>query len=223
MTAPVTTRTSVTTSTSPAPLVPAALTQSLQPASTSHKTLQPGSSRQASHGVSALSCSPRMAMAGEVVTCALHFTPTLEPLALQLASNTNQVRIPATVVTRPNQSSLTFQASVGADARSQSAIITATLADIQVQESILIVSTGKPVLTIPAKQIVKFGTAVHFMSAQQTPAACPCDSNPRTCRLWPHSTEKVGILLATYRAPKRPACRHLYGDEHGRPVRRQTK
>ena len=101
-------------------------------------------------------------MAGGVVTCALHVTASPEPLQLQLASSTSQVKIPAAVVTRPNQSSLTFQASVGAVAKPQSAIITATLGDMQVQESLLVVSTDRPVLVTPDKQIAKFGTPVNF-------------------------------------------------------------
>ena len=96
------------------------------------------------------------------MTCTLHVTASPEPLQLQLASSTSQVKIPAAVVTRPNQSSLTFQASVGTLAKPQSAIITATLGNMQVQESLLVVSTDRPVLVTPEKQIAKFGTPVNF-------------------------------------------------------------
>jgi uncharacterized protein (TIGR03437 family) len=66
------------------------------------------------------------------------------------------------VTTRPNQSSLTFQASVEPTARQQSAIVSATLNGSQVQDNILVMPAAGPVLTVPGRQNVKLGDPVSF-------------------------------------------------------------
>jgi uncharacterized protein (TIGR03437 family) len=162
MNVPVTNSTLLTSSIPSAQLMAAAGARPVQPASAARKMPQPATLVPAQHTLAALSCSPRATIAGGVVTCTLHVTASLEPLQLQLASSTSHVKIPAAVVTRPNQSSLTFQASVDAVAKPQSAIITASLGDMQVQDSLLVMSTDRPVLMTPAKQIAKFGAPVNF-------------------------------------------------------------
>ncbi|HZR63506.1 MAG TPA: LamG-like jellyroll fold domain-containing protein [Terriglobales bacterium] len=163
MNTPVAAITSVTSSLPVASPMAAGITESSQPASVRDKTARSEAAAGVQHVLSGLSCSPRMAVAGGVVTCALKMPPVADPLQVQLSSSADQVKIPAEVVTRPNQSSLTFEASIGVVAKSGSALITASVGDSQVQDSLLVMASGdKPVLMTPGKQIVKFGTAVDF-------------------------------------------------------------
>jgi hypothetical protein len=111
--------------------------------------------------ISALSCSPKVVNAGRQITCELWLTKG-SVAQVQLASNSSQVRIPAVVTTRPNQSSLTFQAFVEPVARQQSAIVTAILDSSQVQDTVVVMPAARPILTVPGKQNVRFGAPVRF-------------------------------------------------------------
>jgi uncharacterized protein (TIGR03437 family) len=162
MNAPVTTSVQVTTSVPSAPLISANSADLAQPAAAIHKRPPSSASVQPRYVLSGLSCTPRAALAGSVVTCTLHVTPHVEPLQIQLMSESNDIKIPAMVATRPKQSSLTFQASVRALAKAQSAIIMAKVGDSEVQESIVVFSGDKPVLLTPEKQFVKAGAPVNF-------------------------------------------------------------
>jgi uncharacterized protein (TIGR03437 family) len=94
-------------------------------------------------------------------------------MVLQLASSSEQVRIPAIALTRPNQSSLTFQASVDPVARQQSVIITATLGNSRAQDLVMVLPGTGPVLTMPEKQLARFGSSVSFEVTAADPADLP--------------------------------------------------
>jgi len=114
------------------------------------------------NGVSALSCSPRAVSAGAPVTCELRVTASPGALQLALQSNSPQVKVPSVVTTRPNQSSLTFQAFVEPAAQQQSAIVTAILAGSRAQDTILIMPAAGPVLTVPDRQNAKLAEPIGF-------------------------------------------------------------
>jgi uncharacterized protein (TIGR03437 family) len=130
-------------------------------------------SPQPANAVSALSCSPGAVNAGAQITCELRVTASPVALQLGLASSSEQVKVPAAVTTRPNQSSLTFQVFAEPIAKQQSAIITATLDDSQVQETIVVGSAVGPVLTVPDKQNAKLGAPVSFTVSAVDPGGLP--------------------------------------------------
>ena len=115
-----------------------------------------GASNQTDGAISALSCLPRAASAGSQVNCELRMTASPRPRSLRLASSSDQIRVPAAVSTRSNQSSLAFQVSIDPLAKQQTATVTAAFCESQVQDTIL-VTPGAPVLTDPGRQTAKFG------------------------------------------------------------------
>ena len=146
-----------------------------RPVLPSRKAIDPSvvSSSRAQGAVSALSCSPRAAAPGAQLTCALEVKTSPTPLKLQLASSSGQVKIPAVVATRSNQSGLTFRASVDPVARQQSVVITATLGNSQVQDVVMVLPGAGPVLTIPGTRFARLGTPVDFAVSAVDPADLP--------------------------------------------------
>ena len=137
-----------------------------------------GASNQTDAAVSALSCSPRAASAGSQVNCELRVTASPRPRSLRLASSSDQIRVPAAVSTRSNQSSLAFQVSIDPLAKQQTATVTAALGESQVQDTIL-VTPGAPVLTDPGRQTAKFGNAVRFLVRAVDPNGLPVQLTAR--------------------------------------------
>ena len=129
--------------------------------------------------VSALSCSPRAASAGSQVNCELRVTAGRRPLSLRLASSSDQVKIPAIVSTRSNQSSLSFQVSIDPLAKQQTATVTATLDASQVQDTILVTPQSAPVVADPGRQITKFGNIVSFLVHAVDPNGLPVQLTAR--------------------------------------------
>ena len=76
---------------------------------------------------SSLHCSPGTITAGGAVTCELLIPASAQSVGVPLTSSSGQVLIPAVVTTRPNQSSLTFQAETSPDSKQQPVTITAAL------------------------------------------------------------------------------------------------
>jgi len=119
--------------------------------------------------ISALACSPRAVSAGGQVTCQLGMTRG-GSARIQLASSSSQMRVPAMVATRANQSRLTFQVSVDAVARQQEVVLTATLGDTSVQDTIQVVPAPAPILTVPDRQFARFASPLSFTVAAVDPS-----------------------------------------------------
>jgi hypothetical protein len=128
---------------------------------------------RASNGVAGLSCSPRAVNPGNAVTCELRVTASAAASQLALESSSAQLKVPATVTTRPHQSSLTFQVFVDPAAQQQSATISTSLNGAQVQETILVMPASGPVLTVPARQIAQFGKPLSFTANAVDPDGLP--------------------------------------------------
>ena len=109
-----------------------------------------------------LSCSPRSITAGGRVICSLRLASSAAPVSVSLASSTSQVKVPAAVLSRPNQSALTFEASIDPAASQQTATVTAAIGDTQAEDIILVSADARPILTVPGKQLAKFGQPLQF-------------------------------------------------------------
>ncbi len=144
-----------------------------KPGSASSPDSATATAAQPRHAVSSLSCTPGTVSAGGQTTCELRVTPSPTPFELRLTSTSSQVKTPAVVYARPNQSSLTFQATVEPAAKQQSAAVSATLGDSQVADTIQVTPASGPVLTVPDKQIARFGSAVRFTVGAVDPADMP--------------------------------------------------
>ncbi len=114
-------------------------------------------------GDSMLACSPRLVNAGQTATCEIKGLPSLSaPLEIAVSSTSEQVKVPAVVVSRSRQKSLTFQVSVDEAAAQQSATIAATIGDSTLTDIVHVLPGAGPVLTVPRRQITKPGTLVSF-------------------------------------------------------------
>jgi uncharacterized protein (TIGR03437 family) len=128
--------------------------------------------------------------AGSEVSCELQVPTSPAPFQISLTSASSQVKVPSVVVTRANQSSLKFRASVDPIAKQQTAIVAAALGDSQVEDAIMVVSGNRPLLTAPAKLMAASGMPFSFtvtavdpddqpvqLTASQLPAGASFDTS----------------------------------------------
>jgi Putative Ig domain len=120
------------------------------------------SSEPSGNAVSSLVCSPSAVTAGGAVTCELFVTARSQSESVELNSSSEQVLIPAVVTTRPNQSSLTFQAQSNPVSKQEPVTITATLGTAEVEDTILPMVSSGPVLMVPKGQTAKAGVPTSF-------------------------------------------------------------
>jgi uncharacterized protein (TIGR03437 family) len=131
------------------------------------------SSLVARTSVSGLSCSPRSVNAGGQVSCELRVSGAGLAADIQLLSDSSQVRIPAVVVTRDNQSRLTFKGSVDLAAKRQAVTMTAILDGTSVQDTVLVTPSSAPILTLPDRQFARFGSPLSFQVTGVDPLDSP--------------------------------------------------
>ncbi|HUI58053.1 MAG TPA: putative Ig domain-containing protein [Bryobacteraceae bacterium] len=84
------------------------------------------------------------------------------PTEIQVSSDSGDVLVPATVTTRANQSSLTFQAAIQRTAKQQTVVVTAGAGDDAVADTIVVLPASGPVLTAPRRQLAKFKEPLQF-------------------------------------------------------------
>ena len=134
----------------------------VQPAVTVAAQRIQASSASLTEGVS-LQCSPSVIAAGSPVSCQLNVdSPASQAVSVTLTSSTASVRVPATVTTRPNQSSLTFQAQSDSASKQQQVAITAALGTSVAENTILVMASSSPVISAPRKQFVRTGASLSF-------------------------------------------------------------
>ena len=164
---------SLTTNTLTRMAVPATIAKSGSHAPASPPAAATRPAGKPAAAVSGLSCSPRTVNAGGVATCELRMTASPVPLELQFASSSDQVKIPAAAVSRPNQPSLTFQASIEPAAKQQPAVITVALGDSVAQDTILVTPAVRPVLRAPDRLAAKYGDLLTFSVTASDPYDLP--------------------------------------------------
>ena len=119
-----------------------------------------------------LSCSPKRVDAGGEISCELRLKSTAAPSRVSLHSN-GEIKIPAEVTSRPNQSTLRFVASTDASARQQWAVVTANLGESTVEDRILIASAGRPILRTAKSRATKTDKLLNFDVSAIDPADLP--------------------------------------------------
>ena len=122
---------------------------------------------------SSLHCSPRVITAGGAVTCELIVTASAQSVRVTLDSSSEQVMIPAAIATRPNQSSLTFQAETSPVSKEQAVTIAAALDTGKVQDTVLLMAASGPVLQAPRRQVARAGAPVSFQVTTTDPSDLP--------------------------------------------------
>ena len=114
--------------------------------------------------ISSLSCAPKPIQAGATLTCEarLNSNGISDALHLSLTSSSRNVRLPTSLTTRPKQASVRFQAVVTPTAGQESIQIQVAFGSIPVEETVLVLPSLTPVLTLPGKQLVKVETPLSF-------------------------------------------------------------
>jgi len=125
------------------------------------------------NGLRALACSPRTVNAGGRVTCEVQVEPSARSQQLQLASSSELVKVPETVIARPHQSRLSFQMYVDSTAKQQAVNVKAVLDRETTEDTILVASSARPVLMVPNKQFAKYGTPLRFRVQGMDPLELP--------------------------------------------------
>jgi uncharacterized protein (TIGR03437 family) len=122
-----------------------------------------------------LSCSPRSVAAGSWVRCELQGAPAPDSRSVRLATGTDQLKTPSSVMTRPNQSVVAFYAYAESFARQQSVVIKAELDGATVEETVLVQAAAKPVILAPASQMASTEGGTLFDVAATDAAGAPVE------------------------------------------------
>jgi hypothetical protein len=160
--------------------------------------------------VSSISCSPRTVSAGGQTTCELRVTASQTPFELRLTSTSSQVKTPTVVYTRPNQSTLTFQATVEPAAKQLTWIPTAA-------------QTGKYEISFVATNSARQTSTAQVTIEVDSGTPVWNGSEPLVCS--PNAIADLTGQVAgrTRRHPLRSLCRlHGFGRHQGegkRPLR----
>jgi hypothetical protein len=109
-----------------------------------------------------ISCFPHAVHAGAQVACEVVVAPASSSEPIRVTSSSDQVKVPAVVSPRAQQSSLAFQAVAEPSAGLQFATVNATVGETQVADTVLVLPADGPILTAPARELVKIGEGVKF-------------------------------------------------------------
>jgi uncharacterized protein (TIGR03437 family) len=110
------------------------------------------------------SCQPKVAQAGSPGTCEVQLNSAQIPdtLTLNVSSSSPDIQVPASITTRPMQSTLSFEIYTNAAARQQSASLQVRFGLNANQISLITVPTSHPALTAPSKVMAKVGMPARF-------------------------------------------------------------
>jgi len=109
----------------------------------------------------ALACSPKAVQSGGTFKCELQSGGALQSVDLT-ASGSSNVTLPDTATALANQHSLSFQGAIQGSPASGSITISANAGNRHAEDTIVALAPHAPVLTVPADQLIQYGTSVGF-------------------------------------------------------------
>lgn len=133
-----------------------------------------------------LTCSPKLAQAGETVSCQIQLSSSNESGAeLAVAASDPSTHVPARVIARPHQSTISFHAWIDPSASTQSVAIQTAAGDSVAEERISVQASNRAGLSVPGKQFATFGKRLTFqvgatagvLSATELPQGASFDSS----------------------------------------------
>jgi len=117
-----------------------------------------------------LKCAPNVIDAGNQLVCDLRLNAAAAASQIQVSSSSRQVKLPGTVVSRPNQTHLSFQLRADAVSQQQLVTVTARVGGTAVEDTILLMAASSPVISVPQQQLAKPGTALGFVVSAIDPS-----------------------------------------------------
>jgi uncharacterized protein (TIGR03437 family) len=133
-------------------------------------TTQGGLDIQSGGTIRDLSCKPRIITSGGQASCELRLdSVSAEKMQIEVTSSSGQVRVPASIATRPNQSRLTFQIAADSVARQQSATISAVAGGTAAQDTVQVNASSGPVMIVPTTHVGRVGKPLSFAVAAVSP------------------------------------------------------
>ncbi|HEY6340476.1 MAG TPA: putative Ig domain-containing protein [Bryobacteraceae bacterium] len=110
-----------------------------------------------------LSCTPQDVEAGGTLTCEVRLATALAGgVEISVSSSHPSLHVPAGIISRPYQSSVSFQALVDANAPPQTMTIQAALGSLVAQSQIAVQPSALPVVSAPGAQKTLFGAKLSF-------------------------------------------------------------
>ena len=112
-----------------------------------------------------LTCKERTISAGAATLCELRFHPSdsQEQAAFSISSTSANVKVPATIHPRTGARSIRFEVQADAGTRQDNVTIEATSPAGTAQTSLAILAPGTPRLQLPAAQLARAGSELHFV------------------------------------------------------------
>jgi hypothetical protein len=178
-----------------------------------------GRSQTASLGVQAVKplavkCDPRYVTAGGNTVCELwlNLGAVPAPLEIALSSNSDALKVPASVETRPGQAKIRFEVTADAAVGQQTAAIEARHGSYTEQAEIAVIAQDGPALTAPESVAAKVQDPVQFavratdsqnLPVEVTAAALPAGAQYDAASglfIWTPSSKDTGAFRVTFQA-----------------------
>jgi uncharacterized protein (TIGR03437 family) len=116
--------------------------------------------------MTALTCASKTVQAGESVLCEARLSaPPAAAVVLNASSDSPSLLVPAQMVARARQTTVSFLAQAALDARQQDAVLQAGQGANAAQEHLTLLPAPAPVLTVPRTQFVRPGETLQFTVA----------------------------------------------------------
>jgi uncharacterized protein (TIGR03437 family) len=158
-----------------------------------------------------ITCTPKMLPAGKSGLCQIDLdgVGAAGTAELQLSSSNDSIKLPATIATRPGQTSVQFQIDAAFSPTVESAEIAARLGVDVIQDTVTISMLRRLRLSTPGRRLVKYGTEVHFtvfssdagatLSVTSLPAGASFDATSGTFD-WIPTEAQQGMYQVTFNA-----------------------
>ncbi len=120
-------------------------------------------------------CSPGKIQAGDAFTCTVRLnTPNIpEAASLAVWSDSPNLKIPASVATRPGQAQLDFKGYSDPTAKQQTAAVMVQFGQTSVADTVDLSPATAPILNLPPPQLTKIGKPLAFTVAATDPGGLP--------------------------------------------------
>jgi uncharacterized protein (TIGR03437 family) len=132
-----------------------------------------------------LVCFPLAVQAGESFTCEVRMNSSEAPevARLEVAGDSEYLKLPRTIITRPRQSRLSFKVFTDARAKEGPVAVQVVFGSASAFNLVILKAAAGPVLSVPKTRFAKFGKAVEFTvsasDANELPVALAATNVPQ--------------------------------------------